>query len=124
VGGYQRLAAGGGLHELEKKVGSGWCWRSVSLRLNDGSSLVVSPVAKTIDDASFDEVGAPSFVLAPNHFHHVGVREVLARWPDAAVVATSTAAPRLAKQGVVTGRPDALSERLPDGARLLEPPGL
>lgn len=126
MGGYEELSAGGGLFALEKKVGSGWCWRSVAQRLSDGSSLVISPIAKTVEGAaaSLESVGAPGWVLAPNHFHHAGVGEVLARWPNASVIATSVAAPRLAKHGLVTARPEALSERLPAGVRLLEPPGL
>lgn len=115
-------------------IGPGW-WsarygpqkvRMVALQLRDGGSVVLSPGA--CDEATLAEVAAwapPRFLLAPNHFHNGGIALWKRRFPDAAVVAHPVAQPRLRRQvpGVEFGGLEALEAALPDGARLLCPPG-
>ncbi len=114
-----------GLYALEKTVESGWCWRALAVRCGDGASVLVSPIRGTLERSaeSLDPIGKPALALAPNHFHHLGLREARERY-GVACAASSTAAKRLQKQH---GRPfeplDAVRERLPAGVTILEPPG-
>lgn len=114
-----------GLFALEKVVASGWSWRALAVRLEGGEVALVSPVRGTLQRSreSLEAIGRPTFALAPNHFHYMGVAE--ARTPELTCVASETARPRLAaKSGYAWGSLDALRERLPRGVTLLEPPGL
>ena len=68
-------------------------------------------------------IGRPTFALAPNHFHFMGIAE--ARTPELTCVASAVARPRLtSKCGHAFEPLEALRERLPAGVTLLEPPGL
>lgn len=114
-----------GLFALEKVVASGWCWRALALRLEGGEAALVSPVKGTLERSreSLAPIGRPTFALAPNHFHFLGIAE--ARTPQLTCVASAVARPRLeTKCGHVFEPLDALRERLPAGITLLEPPGL
>lgn len=58
------------------------------VRLADGSVVVHSPVALTTEvRAAIDALGPVRFVVAPNAFHHLFVKDALAAWPDAQLVA-------------------------------------
>ena len=114
-----------GLFALEKVVASGWCWRGLAVRLEGGEVALVSPVRGTLERsrASLEALGRPTFALAPNHYHFMGIAE--ARTPELTCVASAAARPRLtAKCGHAFEPLEALRERLPPGVTLLEPPGL
>lgn len=100
--------------------------RSVAFRLPDGDLVVVSPI-KSGPDAILDELaelGDVAFLLAPNHFHNLGLRRYLNRFQDALVVASKRAAPRLHKQTALKIHGlGPLRERLGGGVGLLMPPG-
>ena len=120
---WRALDAKLGIHELEKKVASGWCWRSLAVSLGGGDVLVVSPIRGTA--GALDELGEAAAVLAPNHFHYLGIAELAERSDAAVVSASAVAARRLeAKMGRALAPLDAIRERLPRGVTLLEPPGL
>jgi hypothetical protein len=91
-------------------------WRSTAIDLGDGS-LVYSPLPK-VGDAERAEV-APVALLAPNHYHNLG----LAHWKLPAH-ASALARVRLARQTpvAVTGL-EALEARLPPNVSLLLPAG-
>lgn len=123
---WRAIDDGAGLYELEKVVDSGWCWRAAALRLDGGELLVVSPVRGTLSASAeeLERLGSPSFGLAPNHFHYLGLRELRERYPKLACAASVTARPRLeGKCGHPFQPLDALRERLPAGVAILEPPG-
>lgn len=66
----------------------------------------------------------PRFLVATNHFHWMGIPEWRARFPDAKIVSTSVAAPRLRSKlsmeiGSIADIP--LPEK---GSRWIEPPGV
>jgi hypothetical protein len=79
-------------------------------------------------DALLDRIAAlgPVEVLfAPNHFHHLGLPRYRARFPDARVVASEAARPRLLKQGHAPIADLAqAAPLLPEGGRFLECEGL
>jgi len=61
----------------------------------------------------------PRFLVAPNHYHWLGIPEWKARFPKARVVATKTAAPRLrSKLKCEIGSIDEV------GLSFFEPPGI
>lgn len=115
-----------GLWALESFNGSGFSLRTTALRLRDGGVLLVSPT-RALGDAAHEELavlGKPSVLLAPNHFHHLGLAEHLERYPAAKVVASVVAAPRLQKQtGLDIRSCDEVRELLPDGAEIVETAG-
>jgi len=115
-----------GLWCAEWQAGGAPINRSVALRLRDGGTVVVSPLAKAPpeSDETLRQLGEPRFLLAPNHFHNLGLKPYRARFPDAAVVASEVAAKRLGRVAKVDVGPlAALVDALPDHATLLQPPG-
>ncbi len=116
-----------GLRTIERVVRGGWSLRSFALVLPDGGTLVVSPTASLGEEAhrAIGEIGAPKVLLAPNHFHHLGIPEWRKRHPGSMVVASSLARERLStKQPDIELRPlEEANGLLPDGVTFLEPPG-
>lgn len=111
---------------VEKRTPAGWMFSSAALRLRDGTALIYSPTRLLPPGAheALLAVGRPAILLAPNHYHHLGLSEFRERYPGARCVCSEIARPRLARQGPHVFEPlGALAALLPDEARLLEPPG-
>jgi hypothetical protein len=69
-------------------------------------------------------IGTPAFLIAPNHFHNLGVREYAAAYPGVRVIASPTAASRVARRcGHEVHDPVVLGAALPASVSLLMPPG-
>ncbi|MCA9668333.1 MAG: hypothetical protein KC503_22235 [Myxococcales bacterium] len=106
--------------------GGKWPLRAVALLLDGGEIVVQSPPTR-VSDALWQELetlGRPTFALAPNHFHNLGVPKMLARYPEAKVVSSDVARPRLEKKlSCAIDGLEPLRERLRDGCELLELPG-
>lgn len=101
--------------------------RCTVLRLRDGGLCLYSPVAG-LDDAvraSLQELGDVRFLLAPNHYHNKGLSEYQISFPDADIICSEAALPRLSKvTGLEFGGLEGLAARLPDNVQILEPEGL
>jgi glyoxylase-like metal-dependent hydrolase (beta-lactamase superfamily II) len=100
--------------------------RSLAIELQPGRFVIYSPGAPTRDSfvAQFSGRGAPAFILVPNHYHHLGIRAWVQRFPEIQVVCSEAARPRLARLGFERLRPlTQLEPLLPPGVSLLEPPG-
>jgi hypothetical protein len=116
-----------GLFTADKRARNGWHWRMTIVRLEGegGGALVVSPVRRlpeTVHEA-LAGLGGVRALLAPNHFHYLGVAEFLERYPGAKACCSAAARPRLLrKTGLSFADADALD--LPSGVTLLAPPGL
>lgn len=118
-----------GLWTAEKWHPKGWHWRCCAIELRSGGTLVVGPVRGLGEEAHarLVEVGAPTWLLAPNYFHYMGLPEYLERYPDARVAATDKAAARIVKKSPAELDIRPLAEvgaELPDHVRVLEPPGI
>lgn len=127
VPGWAAVADGAPLFTREHRANNGWSMRTTAVVLKDGSLALVTPTRGMGDEAhaALATLGAPAVLLAPNHFHHLGLSEHLRRYPDATVVASKRAAPRLGrKTGLEIAPLSALEQRLPAGVTLLEPPAL
>ncbi len=101
--------------------------RCTALRLRDGSLCLYSPVLGLGDTAlaSLAAIGPVSYLLAPNHYHNKGLREFAEACPDAKLVCSAPARPRLTKQtGLDFHRLQLLSPLLPKGYSIAEPWGL
>lgn len=100
---------------------------SMAIRLSDGSLCLYSPVAGLgeAEHLHLNDLGGVSTILAPNHYHNKGLKEHVTLFPDAALVCSAAAKPRLEK---VTGLGfeclDALTAKLPAHMQILEPQGL
>ena len=95
--------------------------------LRSGALCLYSPVAGlgATAMASLDALGPVGLLLAPNHYHNKGLAEYAAAFPDARIVSTDAAAPRLQQLTGCTLRGlDTLIPDLPDGATTPIPPGL
>ncbi len=113
-----------GLWSIALRKDSGWNVRTTVLRLQDGSLALFSPTRGLQEQVA--ELGTPSFLIAPNHFHHMGVQSYLEKWPEAQVVASAGAIPRLEKKSDIESFGDLalLRKELPENVQLLEAPGL
>lgn len=114
-----------GLWSGQKVMRNGFSLRSMAARLDDGTTLVASPLPG-LDDAAHDAllaIGRPSIVLAPNHFHTLGLADFAARYPDARVVCAAGAVPRLKKK-TPHAFDDVTTVTPPAWLELISPPGL
>jgi hypothetical protein len=104
--------------ESVSRSNEGWSHRTVAIELPGGGHCVFSPTRGMAPGAI-----VPRFLVATNHYHWLGIPEWSARFPDARIVATKTAAPRLrSKLGREIGALDDVE--LPSGIRWLEAPGI
>lgn len=101
--------------------------RCTALKLRDGSLCLYSPVLGLGSDAkaSLASLGTVSVLLAPNHYHHKGLNEYVEAFPDAKLICSERAQPRLAKQtGLAFDFLPSLQPLLPGSYRIVEPDGL
>lgn len=105
-----------GARRVSKRDRSGWGVDAHVLDLPNGGTFVYAPVR-----GAAEQYGAPAVILAPNHYHHLGLAEARAAAPGAIACASTTALPRLAKQGHAGLA--ACEEVRVDGVELLAAPG-
>ncbi len=101
--------------------------RCTALRLNNGSLCLYSPVLGLGADAhhSLAALGEVSVLLAPNHYHHKGLAEYAQAFPDAQMICSDKARPRLEQQtGLTFASLDTLIPEMPDSWSLAAPAGL
>ncbi len=103
---------------------NGFSLRTTVLRLTDDSLALFSPTRGL--QTLIAELGSVSMLVAPNHFHHLGLASYAERWPDATIVCSSQAAKRLSKKSAIQNFQslDALRALLPAHASVLEAPSL
>ena len=109
-----------------ERVVNGVPLRSLAIRLADGRLAIHSPIRGLGRAAQRElaEIGTPAFLIAPNHFHNRGLRQHVAAHPDVTIVASPTAAPRVARLcGHPVRDPALLRAALPPHASLIVPPG-
>jgi len=95
--------------------------------LKTGDFCLYSPVAglAKADGAVPAEPGAVSMIFAPNHYHNKGLKPYSERLPNATIICSEMAKPRLQKQtGLDFASMDVLSAALPENMQLLQPEGL
>lgn len=101
--------------------------RCTAFKLRDGSLCLYSPVSGLGDvgQSSLGAIGNVSFLLAPNHYHNKGLAEYSQAFPDARLICSEQARPRLQKQtGLSFEDVGLLNPLLPEGCNILEPEGL
>lgn len=101
--------------------------RSAAVRLATGGLCLYSPV-RGLGDTAWDSLkglGEVTHLLAPNHYHNMGLRECSEAFPEAKLCCSAKAMPRLVdRTGLAFATLEQAGLDLPAGARLLEPPGL
>lgn len=98
-----------------------------ALALRNGGLCLYSPVAglEKSQHKLLTELGGVSALLAPNHYHNKGLKDHANAFPDASVLCSDMAKPRLQKITGLAFEPlDILRAELPDGQTILEPAGL
>ena len=122
---WRRIAAGVWyLPKIDRK--GHWC-NTVAVRLTTGGLAIVSPtrgLGDAVHEALVSTVGQPELLVAPNHYHWMGIAEWQDRYTDTRAIASARAGKRLAgKVDVPLGDLTGLRERLPPSISILEPPG-
>jgi len=98
--------------------------RSVALRLADGRLAVYSPIRGLGAHRELAAIGDPAILIAPNHYHNLGLKEYAAAYPGVTVVASAVAAPRLRRRcGLEVSDETGLRSALPSHISALVPPG-
>jgi hypothetical protein len=101
--------------------------RCTAIRLRSGGLCLFSPV-KGLSAAALESLaalGAVEALLAPNHWHNMGLHEYVKAFPDARLYASSAASGRLEVVTQLRFRDAArLQEQLPDRMTLVAPGGL
>ena len=112
-----------------------WCkpqetffdFRMTAFRLTDNTLLVYSPVPDPGEQCLLDltALGDVSCILAPSHFHNLGIKLFLSRWPKTRLLAPTPARTRLKR---VTGHEfsdiASIRDLLPPGIKLRQTEGL
>ncbi|MBA5762658.1 DUF4336 domain-containing protein [Vibrio sp. 404] len=71
-------------------LGFAYSTRMTVIRLNDGKLWVHSPIALTpLLKEQIDQLGEVSFLIAPNHLHHLFIAEWQAQYPQALTYGTA-----------------------------------
>ena len=99
--------------------------RAVAFRLIDDRLGVFSPVRGLGADAhaALAALGRPALLVAPNHFHNLGLAEYADAHPGSVIVTTAVAAPRTRAKCKREVEDDTrLSAALPEHISLLVPP--
>jgi len=115
-----------GLWAWEQHAGPEVLLRATVVRMVKDALMIVSPVRDAMPDAapSLAALGRPRWLLAPNHYHNLGLASHLACFPEARVVASEVASRRLRRRIDAPITPIAtLEEALPEHVRVLAPPG-
>lgn len=124
---WERVLPDTPLWSIERKDARGFSLRSVAVELRDGGLAVVSPIRDLDRDAhaALAALGPVRFLVAPNHFHHLGLAAWRERHAEARVVCSPGARPRLYRKAHLEPDPlEALSVALPPAVHVLVPPGL
>jgi hypothetical protein len=104
----------------------GWSSRTTVVSLASGGLLAVNPGASLAARAG-EELGAfgtVEYLLAPNHFHHLGIAAWRRAFGSIPVLAAAAAQARLRSRGLESlAEPETIVHLLPPGARLLLPAG-
>ncbi|MEP5760004.1 MAG: hypothetical protein ABJ327_12000 [Litoreibacter sp.] len=101
--------------------------RCSAVRLKGGNLCLYSPVLGlgAVALESLSNLGEVSHLLAPNHYHHKGIKEFKSVFSKATLCCTSRAMPRLEKQTDLRFQDlDNAALHLPDHITLIEPQGL
>lgn len=104
----------------------GWSSRTTVVRLASGGLLAINPGAPLAETAEADlgELGTVEYLLAPNHFHHLGIAAWRQAFGPLPVLAPPAAWARLEGRGIASLRePGEIESLLPAGAKFLVPPG-
>ena len=100
--------------------------RATAIRLRDGRTAVFSPIRGCGPEAHRElrRIGEPELLIAPNHFHNLGLPEYVDGYPGSQIVASTTALPRLQRRLRRPVRDEtALRAALPPEVTMLVPPG-
>ncbi|MEP5729918.1 MAG: hypothetical protein ABJL67_11185 [Sulfitobacter sp.] len=99
----------------------------IAFRLRDGSLCLYGPVAglEKSERDNLAKLGGVSMILAPNHYHNKGLTGHAKAFPNATLVCSKDAMPRLKKiTGLTFNSIDTLKSQMADNQRILHPEGL
>ncbi len=127
LGHWEKLSSSPELYSWSECHETFFDLRMLALRLTDGTLLVYSPIPlkKAESFQKLEQLGQVSFVLAPNHFHNLGIKPFKNRYPTLQFVASEAAIPRLQQVTKESFAPfTKINSLLPGGVNVIEPEGL
>jgi hypothetical protein len=113
------------LTRIQKKTPNGFDLNMYVVKLDDGSTLLYGPLrlpAATLD--AVEAMGKPSILLAPNHFHNLGIQQWSERFPNITLVAGQSALPRLATKGHIAKPLSEVRSRVGASVEMIECEGV
>ena len=126
---WQLVDESAGIHRADYAFGSGRI-NMASIALGDGRLLVFGAGIDVSDEAfaELDGLGTVAAVIAPGPFHHLGLPDWRARYPDATFVASAGGLARIPKQhkgiDLELRGVDALAGMLPESVRVCDVDGM
>ena len=99
--------------------------RTVAFRLKSGGYMLYSAGADLVPSAQQEFLGDSQVevILVPNSYHHIGVAAWKEIYPNATVVASDVAIPRLNRLGYNNVQPlSVIKDKLPQNLAIQEPP--
>lgn len=116
-----------GLFAADRWSRAGWHWRMTAVALDGGGLALLSPIRR-LPDGVHEELaarGGARVLVAPNHFHYLGLAEYLERYPEAEAVCSDQARLRLARRtSHAYVEVDRLAAALPAHVEVLSPPAM
>lgn len=102
---------------------TGFTAKTIAFELSDGTYLIYSAgcgLAKSFKE----EVGKASYLLIPNQFHHLGLKEWQAEFPNAQVLSSESLIPKFSKKYDLKINPwTSLEKELLNSIEICEPMG-
>ncbi len=116
----------GRVWEASVRSAVGFPLRTTAVELRGGGLCVVSPTLRIDPAPIVEHAGRVRFLLAPNHYHHLGVSAWLVACPGSVAVCSRVARGRLARrvdapwsdlEDLVAALPEDASVLVPEGTR-------
>lgn len=112
-----------GVWRWEKTPKNGFVLNTLAVELGGGELGIVSPSRRLGDEAheALREIGRPTLLIAPNHFHWLGLAEWHERYSGIRIVASHAAKPRVEDKTKL--KIDIAEGTIGDGVQTVVPPG-
>lgn len=118
------IPVGDGLWMIRKTLPNGWGFNTFVVRLPSGGLLIHTPIDGGEENfKAIEQLGEVRVLFAPNHYHRLSLPSFVARYPNAELLASGAACPRLREKGNPTVKPWTDSAAV-KGLQIFDVPGL
>lgn len=124
---WREVAGAPGVLTAEKHLRGDFPVTSTAVACPGDRTVVVSPLPRPSDAllSGLEDIGKPAALIAPNHFHYMGVPGFRERYGDLPVIAGTAGHKRLSRKlSLKLAEPAEAAAMLPAHVSILEPAGL